>query len=131
MQINHKARKPHQIDFQVGVRLKARRKTLGISQKQLANCVGVSFQQLQKYESGTNRIGAGRLFQLAQALQVSVEYFFWGLSDLDLPCESTLQIREILQVDSTALRTAVALSSIADNKVRAALDELIAQIVNT
>lgn len=63
-------------DVLVGQRLRLRRTTLGLSQEKLANAVGVSFQQIQKYENGTNRVGAGRLMQISKALDVSVGWFF-------------------------------------------------------
>lgn len=67
------------VDSQVGARMRARRLVLGISQEDLGKAVGVSFQQIQKYEKGANRIGASRLQKLAHALQVSISYFFEGM----------------------------------------------------
>jgi transcriptional regulator with XRE-family HTH domain len=64
------------VDALVGARLRARRKHLGISQTKLGNEVGVSFQQVQKYENGTNRIGAGRLAEIGRVLDVPIAYFF-------------------------------------------------------
>ncbi len=64
------------IDRHVGRRLRERRTELGLSQIELAAAVGVTFQQIQKYERGANRIVASRLYQLAKALGVPVEYFF-------------------------------------------------------
>ena len=57
--------------------------TLGISQEQLGDALGLTFQQIQKYEKGQNRIGAGRLFRISQILSVPVEYFYEGLSTGD------------------------------------------------
>jgi transcriptional regulator with XRE-family HTH domain len=68
------------IDAHVGQRLKARRQLLGMSQEKLGNAVGVSFQQVQKYESGANRVGASRLLQLGKVLGTSVAYFFDGFA---------------------------------------------------
>jgi transcriptional regulator with XRE-family HTH domain len=67
---------PDAIDIQVGGRVRMRRLMLDMSQEQLAARLGVSFQQVQKYEKGYNRIGAGRLQQIAEALQVPVGFFF-------------------------------------------------------
>ncbi|BCJ90316.1 putative HTH-type transcriptional regulator [Terrihabitans soli] len=67
------------VDSQVGSRMRARRLVLGISQEDLGKAVGVSFQQIQKYEKGANRIGASRLQKLAHALQVPISYFFEGM----------------------------------------------------
>jgi transcriptional regulator with XRE-family HTH domain len=67
------------IDLQVGARVRLRRIMLGMSQDAVSKIVGLTFQQLQKYEHGTNRISASRLYQLAQILHVPVSYFFEGV----------------------------------------------------
>lgn len=69
------------IDVHLGKRLRRRRRLLGLTQQQLAGTVGVRFQQIQKYECGANRISASRLWQLSEALEVPVGYFYDGLSD--------------------------------------------------
>jgi transcriptional regulator with XRE-family HTH domain len=68
--------KPDAIDIHVGARLRQRRTLLGMSQEKLGEALGLTFQQVQKYERGANRIGAGRLHQIADVLGVSVAYFF-------------------------------------------------------
>jgi transcriptional regulator with XRE-family HTH domain len=68
------------MDALVGARLRTRRKQLRVSQEKLGKEVGVSFQQIQKYENGTNRIGAGRLAEISKVLDVPVAYFFTGNS---------------------------------------------------
>ncbi len=67
---------PSPVDVHVGARLRQRRTLLGMSQTTLGDAIGVSFQQMQRYERGANRIGASRLFDLARVLDVPVEYFF-------------------------------------------------------
>lgn len=67
------------VDFHIGQRLQLRRVMLGMSQSDLAKRCGVSFQQIQKYESASNRISASRLFDLSQALETSVAFFYSGL----------------------------------------------------
>lgn len=69
----------NQKDVHVGKRLRRRRRLLGLTQDQLAQMVGVKFQQIQKYECAGNRITAGKLFELACALNVPTDYFFVGL----------------------------------------------------
>ncbi|OXE35724.1 MAG: transcriptional regulator [Phenylobacterium zucineum] len=69
------------IDLHLGKRLRRRRRLLGLTQQQLACACGVRFQQIQKYECGANRISAARLWQLSEALEVPVGYFYDGLSD--------------------------------------------------
>ncbi|MEN2980211.1 helix-turn-helix transcriptional regulator [Tistrella bauzanensis] len=64
------------IDAHVGGRVRLRRQLLGLSQEKLGQRVGLTFQQIQKYERGTNRIGAGRLFLIAHALDVPVSFFY-------------------------------------------------------
>ncbi len=73
---NGGVKKPNPIDIHVGSRLRLRRMMLGISQEKLGDRLGLTFQQIQKYEKGTNRIGASRLFTLAQVLDVNVQFFF-------------------------------------------------------
>ncbi len=68
-------------DRYVGGRIRERRIMLGLSQQQMAHMIGVTYQQTHKYERGINRISAGRLFEIARALKVSVSYFFEGLGD--------------------------------------------------
>ena len=67
---------PDPVDVHVGARLRLRRNLLGMSQEQLAKACGLTFQQIQKYERGTNRMGSSRLFQFAKLLDVSISYFF-------------------------------------------------------
>ena len=69
---------PDPVDVHVGQRVRARRKMLGLSQTQLGKDLGVTFQQVQKYERGTNRIGSSRLFKMSTTLDVTVAYFFEG-----------------------------------------------------
>jgi transcriptional regulator with XRE-family HTH domain len=76
------------IDLHLGKRLRRRRRLLGLTQQQLANAVGIRFQQIQKYECGANRISAARLWQLAEALQVPVSYFYDGLSETQARAEA-------------------------------------------
>lgn len=71
-------------DLHVGKRLRRRRRLLGMTQQELAVQVGVRFQQIQKYECGANRMTSSRLYDLSQALNVSVQYFFDGLEAHDM-----------------------------------------------
>ena len=72
-------------DRYVGARVRGRRRMLGLTQHQLAELIGVSYQQANKYETGLNRVSAGRLYRIAQALDVDVGYFFEGLGMDDAP----------------------------------------------
>ena len=67
---------PNPVDIHVGSRVRLRRTLLGMSQKKLGNALGLTFQQIQKYERGANRIGSSRLFLLSRILDVPVSFFF-------------------------------------------------------
>ena len=71
---------PHPVDIHVGRRLRSRRTILGMSQEEIGESVGITFQQVQKYERGLNRIGSSRLYEFSRLLGVGVSYFFEDLS---------------------------------------------------
>ncbi len=71
----------HPVDVHVGKRVRHRRWMVGMTQQQLAGKVGIKFQQIQKYETGMNRISASRLWDIADALNVDVRFFFEGIDD--------------------------------------------------
>lgn len=108
------------MDALVGARLRSRRKQLKMSQERLGKEIGVSFQQVQKYENGTNRIGAGRLAEISKVLDVPVAYFFTGGTPGSAPDGEKTDARAVLsepganellqayaQISSLALRNAV------------------------
>lgn len=74
----------HPVDIHVGKRVRHRRWMVGMTQQQLAEKVGIKFQQIQKYETGMNRVSASRLWDIAHALEVPISFFFEGLSE-ELP----------------------------------------------
>src|SRR5271154_3361246 len=74
-------RAPNPIDVHVGLQVRLRRKELKISQEKLADALGLTFQQVQKYERGANRISASKLYEIARTLQVPIGWFFEGLTD--------------------------------------------------
>lgn len=84
-EINDPERAPNPVDSHVGARIRMRRKLLGVSQEKLAEQLGLTFQQVQKYERGANRVSASKLYEIARALQSSVTYFFDGLADTREP----------------------------------------------
>lgn len=73
----------HHVDVHVGQRMRHRRWMLGITQPQLAARVGITFQQIQKYEAGMNRVSASRLWDIAEAMEVDVTFFFEGLKGVE------------------------------------------------
>ena len=78
---NDAERSPNPIDIHVGRRVRQRRKTLGVTQERLAEDLGLTFQQVQKYERGANRVSASKLYEIAKSLRTSIAYFFEGLAD--------------------------------------------------
>ena len=74
-------RSPNPVDVHVGLQVRLRRKELKISQEKLAETLGLTFQQVQKYERGANRISASKLYEIARTLRVPMAWFFEGLSD--------------------------------------------------
>jgi transcriptional regulator with XRE-family HTH domain len=75
------ARNPSPVDLHVGARIRMRRKLIGMSQEQLAEALGLTFQQVQKYERGANRVSASKLYETAKTLRTPIGYFFDGLAD--------------------------------------------------
>ena len=79
---------PNPVDLHVGLRLRARRRELGITLDTLAAALGLTFQQVQKYERGTNRVSASKLYAIALTLRAPVSYFFNGLPDYMSPADT-------------------------------------------
>lgn len=118
-------RKPNDVDAHVGARLRQRRMLLGISQEQLAEMLGLTFQQVQKYERGTNRVSASRLFQLARSLDTPITWFF---EDIESDKAAAKAASETDEGDPMSRRETLELvrvySRIDDRKVRKKLYEM-------
>ena len=97
----------HPVDVHVGKRVRHRRWMVGMTQQQLGDIVGIKFQQIQKYETGMNRISASRLWDIARALEVSISFFFEGFEgeakDIDTPAAPAESQRGDLLADKEAL----------------------------
>ena len=118
---NHSAKKPHPVDIHVGQRLRLRRNMLGMSQDDLGKQVGITFQQIQKYERGTNRISASRIWEFAQILNVPEDYFFEGLDGI-----STAQTEERQLLDNKESQKLIhAYHNIPEQEVRDKIRNLI------
>lgn len=127
-------RRPNPIDVHVGSRVRFRRMLLGMSQEKLGEALGLTFQQVQKYEKGVNRIGASRLYDLSQVLQVPIQFFYeeaplgndasagaddnWGERYSESAILEFLNTREGLELNRAFVR-------IDDGKMRRALVELV------
>lgn len=79
----------HPVDIHVGKRIRHRRWMIGMTQQQLGDKVGIKFQQIQKYETGMNRVSASRLWDIADTLGVTISFFFEGLTEGDAPATAT------------------------------------------
>ena len=107
----------HPVDVHVGKRVRHRRWMVGMTQQQLAEKVGIKFQQIQKYETGMNRVSASRLWDIATALSVPVSFFFEGLeSSAAIEADSTVP-GDIL-ADKEALELVRSYYAIPDNQRR-------------
>ena len=84
----------HYVDIHVGQKIRRRRWMTDMTQKQLADAVGIRFQQIQKYETGANRVSASRLFEISQALSVPVSYFFEAIESEDQTEVATINADE-------------------------------------
>ncbi len=126
---------PNPIDKHVGSRVRMRRMMLSMSQEKLGNALGLTFQQVQKYEKGTNRIGASRLQQISQILQVPVAFFFEGAPTLhsgsntikDAP--SPAYVADFL-ASSDGLALTKAFMRIKQPKLRRRIVDLVEEIVS-
>jgi transcriptional regulator with XRE-family HTH domain len=115
------------IDQHVGERIRLRRTELGLTQEQLADTLDVSYQQIQKYETGANRISAGRIYEIARKLRVEIGYFFEGLEPDDGVVAPPL---EHGGRQRTAIELVRKFAQIKDPEVRAAITGLVKTIVD-
>jgi transcriptional regulator with XRE-family HTH domain len=117
------------VDGQVGNRVRLRRMLVGMSQERLGEHLGLTFQQVQKYEKGVNRIGAGRLYQVAQILGVPINYFYEGVIEQSAESirngdSSTPPVMEFLS-SGEGLQLTLAFMRIKDSKVRKRVVDLV------
>jgi len=120
-------RAPNPIDRHVGLRIRMRRKELGISQERLADSIGLTFQQVQKYERAANRVSASKLWEMARALNTSIAYFYEGLSETPEAPGSNLP-RETVQdflMTPEGLELASSFPKIAHGRVRRKILDLV------
>jgi transcriptional regulator with XRE-family HTH domain len=129
---------PNPVDRHVGSRVRMRRMMLGMSQEKLGNSLGLTFQQVQKYEKGTNRIGASRLQQISHILQVPVSFFFEGAPSVGgtsargegmSEAPSPAYISDFLAT-SDGLALTKAFMRISDSKLRRRIVDLVEQIAS-
>jgi transcriptional regulator with XRE-family HTH domain len=123
-------KKTNPIDAQVGNRVRIRRMLIGMSQERLGDLLGLTFQQVQKYEKGVNRIGAGRLFEIARILGVPIDFFYDGVAAaLENPGEGTPPVMEFVS-SGEGLQLSLAFMKIKDPKVRKRVLDLVKSLAN-
>jgi len=114
------------IDIQVGNRVRIRRMLIGMSQERLGDLLGLTFQQVQKYEKGVNRIGAGRLFEVSRILNVPVDFFYEGVAAqlVGNEQENAAPVMEFVS-SGEGLQLSLAFMKIKDTKVRKRVLDLV------
>ncbi len=127
-------RSPHPADRHVGQRVRGRRKGLGMNQEALADALGLTVQQVQKYELGTNRVSASKLYEMARVLHVPVAYFFEGLDDpasgaQDPQVDAPPGLVSTLLASRDGLALATAFNQIPPGRIRRRIVDLVLAIV--
>lgn len=121
---------PNLVDRHVGRRMRWRRRELKLSQEKLGEQLGLTFQQVQKYERGVNRVSAGRLFEASQVMDVPISYFFDGLAELAELADRDLRVRDAIpdagmevieKLDGEGIELLLAFHKISDKKLRRSL----------
>ena len=122
----------HPVDLYVGARLRIRRKVLGLSQTQLAEALGITFQQVQKYERGANRISASKLYEAARLLQSPVAYFFEGLDETTFADQDDGVAQRMIQFVATpeGLELASLFPRLNDRRLRRRVVDLVKAMVD-
>ena len=126
------SRNPSSTDSHVGKRLRMRRLTLRMSQEMLADALGVTFQQVQKYEKGVNRVSAGRLQDISRVLQVPIQFFFEGLPEFKAdgkgPRDASQAFASDFLASSDGIAIAKAFTQIKSSAIRRSLVQMIKSI---
>lgn len=112
----------HPVDVHVGKRIRHRRWMNGTTQQQLAEAVGIKFQQIQKYETGMNRVSASRLWDISNVLSTNVSFFFEGLDDEAQNAKSTSDMPGDILTDKEALELLRSYYAIPENQRRRLFD---------
>jgi transcriptional regulator with XRE-family HTH domain len=118
---------PHPVDRHVGLRIRMRRKEIGVSQERLAEALGITFQQVQKYERGANRVSASKLWEIAASLRTPVGYFYEGLGDGDAATRNGAGAQDFM-LTSEGLELMAAFPRILEPAVRRKLVELVCAV---
>lgn len=120
------------IDIQVGNRVRIRRMLIGMSQERLGDLLGLTFQQVQKYEKGVNRIGAGRLFEMSRILNVPVDFFYEGVNAQSAQPGADGEGAPVMEFVSSGegMQLSLAFMKIKDGKVRKRVLDLVKSLAD-
>ena len=118
------------IDIQVGSRVRIRRMLIGMSQERLGDLLGLTFQQVQKYEKGVNRIGAGRLFEVSRILGVPIDFFYEGVASAEKGASETAPPVMEFVSSGEGLQLSLAFMKIKDAKVRKRMLDLVKSLAD-
>jgi len=120
------------IDIQVGNRVRIRRMLIGMSQERLGDLLGLTFQQVQKYEKGVNRIGAGRLFEMSRILNVPVDFFYEGVNAQSAQPGTDGEGAPVMEFVSSGegMQLSLAFMKIKDGKVRKRVLDLVKSLAD-
>ncbi len=121
---------PHEVDIEVGKKIRVQRTMRKMSQTELGNRIGVTFQQVQKYERGSNRVSASKLVEIARALDVDVRLFFDGLEETDGSKDNTPTSQSFINSRQGLLLNA-AFFAITDERVRENILRLVQTLANS
>jgi len=122
---------PNPVDRHVGLRIRMRRKELGISQEKLAEAVGLTFQQIQKYERAANRVSASKLWDIARALRSPISYFYEGLTEMSEAGEAPRESMQDFLLTPDGLELAACFPRIHSPRLRRKVLELVRALVET
>jgi transcriptional regulator with XRE-family HTH domain len=122
------SKSPDPMDIALGAAVRIRRRTIGLSQEALAEKCGVSFQQIQKYENGANRVSASRLWQFAAVLGVQVVYFFEGLGSPKTEMKGSVPSKAERKIDDETAKIARKIASIQDERLKKRLKTMLAAL---
>lgn len=115
---------PNPVDRHVGLRIRMRRKELGLSQERLAEAVGLTFQQIQKYERAANRVSASKLWELARALKTDIGFFYAGLAEIEAEIMSQQTMHDFL-LTPDGLELAACFPRVNNHRLRRRVLELV------
>ena len=122
-------RVPSAVDRHVGLRIRMRRRELGMSQERLAESIGLTFQQIQKYERAANRVSASKLWEIARVLRAPVSYFYEGLEGVDQAQPAMTAMHDFL-VTPEGIELAALFPRISHHRVRRKVLELVRMLAD-